>query len=762
MLRRLLTLGLLALTLLGGPALAQVATNLVFDTQVAPFLPNPSQPHVGFGWTDPQGTTWSTDGSSNIIASATSASPQSLLYRPGSGAGTSALTPGSQENSLNQRVKLSFVMQNLTTSNSPAIVLRSNNNNAALTGYLWLFSPNLATLRGFKTVAGTSTQIFSGTQGTLVNGNTYQMDIEATQTNGTTTTFIIKTFNVTTSTAITNTTLTDTTTQLQNPAFSGMGIDATGNGTAQIISQVQYYTDQTVNAVPAATAYTVTLASTGTTLTGQAGTITTTGLTLTSPLSVTLTSSLGSSISPNPIVLTSGQGSGAFTYTPAVAGSDVLAWTYSGGNAGMTGNGGQTETITDPVFPTDANIFWSDGWWVQSSGAYANNAGQYVNIAFTGATFSVNFDVTHIRTSSVTAAEWPTIRYSVDGVGITDLKLIDPGVNTYGLNLTGQLTGATTHTLALRLLNETQAFNRWTPNASGLPPSGLKISNFIVASGASTVPLAGTYLAPKGCSIYVFSDSIGEGAKTSWPNPTITADSEATWTNAVAANQNCELSNYAFSGQAYSGQIGVPDVPVFGSAWNLRFSGQTKLSSGHFITNSGSALPKYVIVNMGTNDAANSASKTVGSVKAVITAIRAAAPSATIFLVLPFAYHSTWFSAQGYGAFLLSEYQSYIGGDTNAFLIDPGQAASLGLNNYPAGASNTYSADGLHPGGQRSVNLGAVLSQQIRAALPVTGGGTGAPIYYPCRRPRGPARRNPSRRSVAARRPRPIPSRRAA
>ncbi|HEV2673391.1 MAG TPA: SGNH/GDSL hydrolase family protein, partial [Aliidongia sp.] len=578
-----------------------------------------------------------------------------------------------------------------------------------------------------------------------------QIDVEADQTNGTTTTLTMYVRDITAGTTPLNgATVTNTAAVLQNPAFSGVAIDATGSGSAQTMTQVQYYTDQTVNAAPAATAYTVTLATSATTLTGQAGSIATTGLTLTSPLSVTLTSTAGSSFTPNPITITSGQGTAAFTYTPAVAGSDVLAWSYSGGNVGMSGNGGQTETVTDPVFPTDANIFWSDGWWVQASGAYANNAGQYVKMAFTGASLVVNFDVTNIRTSSVTAAEWPTVRFTVDGAGITDLKLTDPGVNTYSLTLTAQLTGATTHTLMLRLLNETQAFNRWTPNGSALPPSGIKLSNFILASGASTVALSTTYLAVKPCAIYVFGDSIGEGAKTTWPNPTVTADAEATWTNAVAANQNCEYSNYAFSGQAYSGQLGVPDVPFFGSAWSLRFSGQTKLSGGHFITNSGSALPKYIVVNMGTNDAANSASKTSGAVKAVITAIRAAAPGATIFLVMPFAYHSAWFSAQGYGAYLLSEYQAYVATDSNAYLIDPGQDASVGLNNYPAGASNALSADGLHPGGQRSVNLGTTLSQLMRAALPTPTGGATGPIYYPCRRPRGPGRRRPLRRTGKA------------
>lgn len=719
--KRILSLALLALLSIASVAHAQVATNLVFDTNVAPFIPPASAAHPGTGWTDAQGTTWTTNSSSAIVAGGAALAPASLLSRPGSGAGTSAVTPGVQENSLNQRMKLTFTLASLSTSNSPTIVLRSNNNASSLNAYELLIGANVGTVRAFSVTGGTATSIFTSTTTTFVVGHSYQMDFECDQTNSTTTTCFITFKDLTAGTTfINNQSITRTSTQdpaLQNPAFSGAALNATSNGFPQVVTQVQYFTDQAVNTAVAATGYTVTLPSTGIVGQAQSGTVAITGgTTLGSALSVALTSSGSSTISPNPVTIANGATSASVSYTPTAAGSDVLAWTYSGGNASMTGNGGQTNTITaTSVIPvTDPNLYLSGGWYLNGGGAYANNAGQYVQMAFTGASLSVAFDVSNLITSSVTAAEWPVIRYTVDSGNPVDLLLATQGGNTYTLNLTSALSGASTHTLRIVLRSETQAFARWVPNATGYPPAGLRLLNFTLASGASTVPLSGTALQLRSHYLISKGDSITEGSKTSWPNPTVTSDSEATWGNALASCLGAEYSNEAFSGQAYSGQLGVPDVPHFGSAWNMRFSGVSRLSGGLFVP-----APDYIAVNMGTNDAANSASKTAGSVSSVITSIRAAAPNAYIFLLYPFAFHQPYWSTQGYGAFLASEYANVVANDNKAFVIDLGAAAGTGLPNYPAGSSNSVSADGLHPDGQKSTNLGGVACASILAAMPV-------------------------------------------
>lgn len=717
--RKLILALLLTLTPLA--AQAQVATNLVFDTKVAPNIPAPNQASLGSPWILSQANSYTTDASSNILTATSIVSPAALASRPGSGPGTSAVTPGTQENSLNQKATLTWTVQSITVSSSPAIILRSNGNASSLTAYELLTASNAGTVRLFTSVAGTATQIYVSGSTPYVVGHSYTMGLEVDQTNGTTTTYIVNLTDNTSSTAIlTNVTGTNTTAALQNPATSGMGIDATGGGFAIPITDIQYYTDQTVTAPTAATGYTVTLGSTGTVGVPQSGTVAITGgTTLGSTLSVAMTPSNGSAISPNPVTIANGSTSSVFTYTPAAAGSETIAWSYSGGNASMTGNGSQTETIAVAptlVTPLDANLFWTDGWLLSSSGAYANNAGNYLKMAFSGSSLAINFDVTNIRTGSVTTAEWPVILYSVDGGTEVRQLLADPGGNTLTLTLTSSLSGASTHTLRMMLLAETQAFNRWTINGSGFPPSGLRIASFNLSGGA-TVPLGGTYLALKPCMNYVYSDSIGEGAKTTYPSSVVAADAEATWTNAVNQALGCEYTNYSFSGQAWSGQLGVPDVPVLGSAWNLRFAGQTKLASGSFIRNSSLPL-KYLLTNMGTNDAANHASTTAGSIRSVLTAMRAAAGSATVLLVMPFASHSTWYSAQSWNTFQVSEYAAYLATDPNAYLIDVGQDASTGLVSYPASSSNYYTADGLHPGGQRSGQLGAMLYQKILSAIP--------------------------------------------
>lgn len=711
------------LTLLSPAVFAQVATNLVFDTKVSPNIPAASQSSVGSGWTAAVAGSYSTNSSSDIVTATTNLSPAALLSRPGSGAGTSAVTPGTQENSLNQRMKLTWTVQSITVSSSPAIILRSNNAAGSLTAYELLTAANAGTVRAFSSVNGTSTQMYVSGSTPYVVGHSYTLDFEVDQTSGTTTTYHMTLIDNTSSTTIlNNVTGTDTTAALQNPANSGAGIDSTAGGFAIPITQVQYYTDQAVNAPTFATGYSVTLGSTGIVGSSQTGSIALTGgTTLGATMSVALTASNGGTVTPNPVTIANGSTSASFTYTSAAAGSETIAWTYSGGNASMTGNGNQVETISSAPVSTsvqNANLFWSDGWLLSSSGAYANNAGNYLKMAFTGASFAINFDVTNIRAGSVTAGEWPTLIYSVDGGTESRLVLADPGSNALTLTLTSSLSAASTHTLRLMLDSESQNFNRWTVNGSGFPPSGLRIANFSLASGASTVSLAGTYLAVKPCMSYVFSDSIGEGSKTSYPSASLFADAEATWTNAVNVALNCEYTNYSFSGQAWSGQLGVPDVPILGSAFSLRYAGQTKLSGGLFLRNS--TLPlKYVIVNMGTNDAANHAGTTANQIKTALTAIRAASGSTpTMLLVLPFAYHSTWYSAQSWNSFQLSEYTNYVATDSNAYIIDVGQDASTGLVNYPAGSSNYYSFDGLHPGGQRSSQLGAMLYQKIIATLP--------------------------------------------
>lgn len=697
------------------------ATNLVFDTRVAPFLPNASQTAVNFGWTDPSNS-WLTDASADIVSTLTAFSPNSLLYRPGSGAGTSAVTAGVQENSLNQRAQMSFVIETLSVSNGPGFILKSNNNNASLSGYFFTPSPSLSTLRGFAFVNGAATSITNGTVAWVV-GHNYTLDVECAQTNGTTTTFTVTITDNTTSTIIINASqFTNTAAALQNPATSGFGILATANGFSQVATQIRYLTDQTVNAAPVATAYAVTVPANGVIGLPNAVSILQTGITLTSPLSIAFTLSNGGSVTPNPVVLTSGQVSATASYIPTTAGSETISWAYSGGNAGMTGDGSQVETVVAPVLTTDPNLLWTDGWMVQAGGAYANNSGNYLKMAFTGTALQVLFDVSSTRLAGVTAAEWPVIRYSVDAGPPVDLILTDPGVGTSVLTLTGALSGASTHTLYMVLRNETQLYNRWTPNATGFPPSGLRVQSFVFSSGQGTAALAGTILAPRSANrAYVFGDSLTEGSKTSYPFVPYYSDSEATWTAACCEALGVEFTNYGFSGQAYSGQIGPPDIPHFGTAWPLRFSGQTKLSAGKFITNSGSALPKWIIINMGTNDAANNASKVVGSVTSVITAIKAASPASIMVLVLPFAFNQPYFSSQGYGAFLLSEYQAYVALDPTAILVSLGAQAGIGLGGYPAQAtSNPYSLDQLHPGGQRSANLGAMVASYIVSA---SGGG---------------------------------------
>lgn len=704
------------------------ATNLVFDTAVTPFAPNANQAHVNFGWNDPLNI-WSTDSSGNIQASAAAASPPSLLYRNGSGPGTSSVSAGSQENSLNQRVKMTFTINSVAISNGPAIILRSNNNNTALNGYLFTPSPSLGTLRAFHFINGAFVQITNGAVPWTI-GHSYTLDVEVAQTNSSTSTFTVFITDNTTSTVLINgTTLTDTTSVLQNPTQSGMGLDATGNGVIQTVTRVQYYTDQAVVPAPPVTAYSVSVPGNGVIGLPNSGTIETTGSTLTGPMSINFTTSNGGQVVPNPVVLTSGQGSANFAYTPANSGSETLSWAYSGGNVGITGDSSQSETVVAPTLTTDGNLFWTDGWQVQSSGAYANNAGQYLKMAFTGSAFQILFDITNIRSSSVSTAEWPVIRYSLDGAAPVDLQLADHGVNTFVLNLTANLSGASTHTFYMILRNETQLYNRWNPNGSGFPPSGIRVQSFVFASGGGTTSLLGTALQLQQGRAYLFGDSITEGSKTSYPFVPYYSDSEATWGNAACDALGCEYSNYAFSGQAFSGQNGVPDVPHFGSAWNFRFLNQTKLSGGTFLTNSGSPLPTYILINMGTNDAENSASKTVGSITSVITAIKAASPGSIIVLVLPFAYHQPWFAGQGYDAFLLSEYTAYLAIDHTAILVDLGASAGVGLASYPASSvPNPYSLDQLHPGGQRSTNLGTLVGQTVSSRLTIP---RPAQIFYP-------------------------------
>lgn len=374
-----------------------------------------------------------------------------------------------------------------------------------------------------------------------------------------------------------------------------------------------------------------------------------------------------------------------------------------------------TGSLPATVAVTDPNVFFSPCNWrsdgagpmlannINTSSTYAQttNPGAYLKFSLTAASSGVAtllLDTTPLN--GIAAANCPTLAVSVDGTAFTT-PLLAYATGTTRLLLAGNLS-AGTHTFSIFFrsvtLNSSLAMgDRWNTPASAVKITGLELDGKGSATATQTL---------HGKRMIIFGDSITEGADAVGSN-NANADQDATQTYAqlLAIGLDAEAGVIGFSAQGWT-VAGYGNVPKFydtaapsNSTFDKYWSATSRLSSGTF-----EPALDYVVVLHGTNDAAQGATDAAvtSAVSAWLPAVRADAPSANIFVVIPF--------DGGKRAAIVSAVAATI--DPRLHLIDLGTTIQPTLS-----SGGAYTNDALHPNVRGHAVFASMLINQIRQAL---------------------------------------------
>lgn len=273
---------------------------------------------------------------------------------------------------------------------------------------------------------------------------------------------------------------------------------------------------------------------------------------------------------------------------------------------------------------------------VHGSSTYArtSNPGAYVKFGVTVASgaagnVSLQLDTTFLQT--LTAANAPQIGVSVDGGKFT---VSTPAYSSsdVSLALAAGLSAGTHQFVAVfigaTLTSSSSMGDRWNNTSNG--SSVWKIDNAVIDDTAS---MAAPPVFSK--SMIVFGDSITEGFDSTGCGNGATGCDDATYTYAalLARGLQAEYGNIGWGAGGYITNA-WGNVPMLynstdaSQSWNKYFSGQSRLVSGAL-----SPAPNYVVVAHGKNDGT---SGLAAAVTAWLSAARTAAPSAKIFVAIPF------------------------------------------------------------------------------------------------------------------------------
>lgn len=374
-------------------------------------------------------------------------------------------------------------------------------------------------------------------------------------------------------------------------------------------------------------------------------------------------SSGGGSFTPSSLSYTSESTTKTFTYTPGSVGSKTISISPS---PSLTTPTTVTYVVTDApttIAINNAAIFYSPWNWRLSGSTYAvaNATGAYFRVNFTGTKFIINVD------TSAMSTDYPKLAYSIDGGAYSYVTM----TSASSIDLTPTPLSSGTH--SIQVIMAGQGFtDKWTP------VDQLKITSILIdASSSVSSPTLKTK------RMAVFSDSIGESALT-LDTTAIAANSQWTtsWNKYVADDLDAEIGNISYSGQGFNTSLyGVPSLP---NSYNYVSSGQSRT----FTT------VDYIILHEGTNDSGD----TQADVTDMLTNLRTAAPTAKIYLMVPFNQTNASMFQSAYDA------QS----DPDVYFIDLGSAgASIVTDN---------STDGVHP----TPTGHALLSDYITSAIQST------------------------------------------
>lgn len=342
---------------------------------------------------------------------------------------------------------------------------------------------------------------------------------------------------------------------------------------------------------------------------------------------------------------------------------------------------------TQNITPSNSNFVAGlspAGWFVPLDNSYAEtpNNGNYAKWTFTGTSFAINVDVSMLVNASVSAGDYPIIRYSVDNGIYTDYQLQSTDIQiSIAIGLISR-----THTVIIWLrAQQWDLIDLWN-----LPVSVLRITSVAIDSGASL----GTSLAPK--RAFFFGDSITFGNYVLFEQDPEGDDGVENWVGITGISLNLEFGRAGLPAQGWI-TPGGGNVPQFIDSWNFIFSGQPRNFSNL----------DYIFVNEGTND--------FGLDSSVITTWlgnmrTACGPNTYIFMIIPFGQFNASVITTG-----VTNYRIANPFDTNIFLINPGLLYAAGLAR--TGSATYVSGDGLHPNVYGSELLGAATTSAVQNAL---------------------------------------------
>lgn len=346
-----------------------------------------------------------------------------------------------------------------------------------------------------------------------------------------------------------------------------------------------------------------------------------------------------------------------------------------------------TFTVLQAVLVNDANFYTSPYNWFKSGSSYVqtNCTGAYCQLRFSGTAVKTTFDVTPMTSNSVSAGNYPIIRYSIDNGAWTSLTLT---------SATAQVTMATgltagNHRLDIQVTNTSYNVDRWN-----VPQSVVKITQFVIDGGSSS-------LAPvtKGRNILLFGDSLGEGSGAITSGVT---DQQYSYLVQLARARGADYGNCSFSGGGWLfTSSSTTNPPLYNvstpsnSKWDKYWAGQTRLVGGLL-----SPAPDEIWISIGTNDAKNSTDLTT-AVSPLLTDLRTAAPNAQITVVIPFGQYASSQITSGFNS-----YQSTR--DFRCYLLDPGTALQASLT---AAGGTQDSLDGTHANAAGYALMAATLAK---------------------------------------------------
>ena len=393
----------------------------------------------------------------------------------------------------------------------------------------------------------------------------------------------------------------------------------------------------------------------------------------------------GGTFTPTSVTINNSSPTATFTYTAGSSGNKTISVTNNGG---LTNPASITYAVIGLFYPDNVNIIKSPTNWhfTGTPGSQAAETvwpGSYMRFRFNGTGININVDTTGLLA-------FPWVRYQVD-TNTPTVSLLTSGQTV--INITGLSAGD--H----EILIDYEAKNNFNQSGTWGDNQKLRIVSF---GGATLLPATGQR--PKRAILY--GDSITAGLAITGNQPpaifTTTqgaAAASASYGNHVGIGLDAEFDQAGCGGDGWS-VGGVGGFPSLINGWNLK-----KLGINRDMT-----VYDYIVTFMGYNDGTTD---NTGNITTWLGNVRAANPTAWIFLCVPFSGRQRTSITNGVANYLTANPS-----ETKIKVID------LGSTIYQGVGSGYFTTDGIHPNQWQMGRLSAAyIGQMNRALLQSTGQG---------------------------------------